>query len=117
MEKLHAHPVMEGRLGVDDDHVIIDRSTYDRLLKREQEEAQRGVSIATNRVVLTVDRNEARYEVFLGDQKSSSRLVRFTNAQSTHKEHLNAKIVPNKLREEIESSFHSFNLMQCLNEY
>jgi hypothetical protein len=29
---LHTHPMMEGRLGVDSDHVIIDRDVFDALI-------------------------------------------------------------------------------------
>lgn len=117
MEKLHNHPSMEMELGIDKDHVIIDRNTYDRLLKREQEESKPSNLVIRNKIVLTIDRNESNYEVFLGDKKSNMRFVRFTNAQASCKEHFDEKIIPKKLREEMTNSFHAFNLMQLLNKY
>ena len=36
VEKLHNHPHLEKKLGVDDEHVIIDKHTFYRLLKLEQ---------------------------------------------------------------------------------
>jgi hypothetical protein len=31
---LHTHPMMEGRLGVDSDHVIVDRDVFDALIAK-----------------------------------------------------------------------------------
>jgi len=40
MHKLHSHPIMERRLGVPGDHVIVDRHVFERLGGIEPEEEE-----------------------------------------------------------------------------
>lgn len=86
-EKLHTHPELEAKLGLDKDHVIIDRTMYDKLKKEELEDAYiSGTKVVMALVARGTEKDWAGMPVVMVVKKPEGGMINYLRYDAVIKE-------------------------------